>query len=99
MPQLPAEGTSPGYSTQKNTAASIIVNAGYLVRTAYLKGSDLHLTADFNATTPIEVIGAPSKAKNLVINGKKASHKVDKNGIWSSQIKGQEDSEGRCVWT
>lgn len=87
MPQLPAEANSPGYSTQKNIASSIIVNAGYLVRTAYLKGSDLHLTADFNATTPIEVIGAPSKAKNLVINGKKASHKVDKNGIWSSEVK------------
>jgi beta-galactosidase len=56
------------------------------VRTAYLKGSDLHLTADFNATTPIEVIGAPSKAKNLVINGKKAQVKVDKNGIWSSSV-------------
>ncbi|KAI9042941.1 glycoside hydrolase family 35 protein [Aspergillus affinis] len=87
VPQLPAEGTSPGYSTQTNAASSIIVNAGYLVRTAYLKGSDLHLTADFNATTPVEVIGAPSKAKNLVINGKKASHKVDKNGIWSSEVK------------
>lgn len=56
------------------------------MRTAYVQGSNLHLTADFNATTPIEVIGAPSKAKNLVINGKKAQVKVDKNGIWSSSV-------------
>lgn len=87
MPQLPTEGTAPGYSSQKTVASSLVVKAGYLVRTAYVQGSDLHLTADFNATTPIEVIGAPSKAKNLVINGKKAQVKVDKNGIWSSSVK------------
>lgn len=56
------------------------------MRTAYLQNSDLHLTADFNATTPVEVIGAPSKAKNLVINGKEAQFKVDKNGIWSTSV-------------
>ncbi|THC91551.1 hypothetical protein EYZ11_008991 [Aspergillus tanneri] len=87
VPQLPAEGTSPGYSTQKNIASSIIVKAGYIVRTAYLKGSDLHLTADFNATTTVEVIGAPSNAKNLFINGKKTNKSVDKNGIWSTEVK------------
>ncbi|KAJ5184395.1 Glycoside hydrolase family 35 [Penicillium cf. griseofulvum] len=85
-PQLPAKGESPGYSAQKTAASSLIVKAGYLVRTAFVKGNDLHLTADFNATTPIEVIGAPSSAKNLVINGKKANVKVDKNGIWSSSV-------------
>lgn len=87
MPQVPGSGTTPGFASDENTASSIIVKAGYLVRTAYLQGSDLHLTADFNATTSIEVIGAPSKAKNLVINGNKASVKVDKNGIWSTSVK------------
>lgn len=87
MPQVPSSGTTPGFASDENTASSIIVKAGYLVRTAYLQGSDLHLTADFNATTSIEVIGAPSKAKNLVINGNKASVKVDKNGIWSTSVK------------
>ncbi|KAJ5162681.1 Glycoside hydrolase family 35 [Penicillium coprophilum] len=86
VPQLPTKGESPGYSTQKAAASSLIVKAGYLVRTAYVKGSDLHITADFNATTPIEVIGAPPKAKNLIINGKKTHVKVDKNGIWSSNV-------------
>lgn len=60
--------------------------AGYLVRNAYMEGQDLHLTADFNKTTPIEVIGAPTQAKNLYINGQKAPVKVDKNGIWSSSV-------------
>ncbi|KAJ5217780.1 Glycoside hydrolase family 35 [Penicillium citrinum] len=86
VPQVPATGKTPGYSTQQNTASSIIVKAGYLVRAAYVEGSDLHITADFNATTPIEIIGAPSKTKNLVINGKKSHVKVDKNGIWSGSV-------------
>ncbi|KAL5334625.1 putative beta-galactosidase A [Aspergillus crustosus] len=86
VPQL---GTKTGipYNTEKAVAASIIVNAGYLVRNAFLDGRNLHLTADFNATTAVEVIGAPRGARNLFINGKQANHKVDKNGIWSTEVK------------
>ena len=86
VPELPAKGTLPGFSTAETTASSIIVKAGYLVRTAYLQGSNLHLTADFNATTPIEVIGAPAEAESLFVNGKEVQHSVDKNGIWVSSI-------------
>lgn len=86
VPELPTEGSSPGYSTQANTASSIIVKAGYLVRKAHLKGSELHINADFNATTPIEVIGAPKSAESLYINDEKVSHEVDKNGHWTSQV-------------
>ncbi|GCB26180.1 probable beta-galactosidase A [Aspergillus awamori] len=86
VPQLATDGTSPGFSTPEKVASSIIVKAGYLVRTAYLKGSGLYLTADFNATTSVEVIGVPSTAKNLFINGDKTSHTVDKNGIWSATV-------------
>jgi beta-galactosidase len=86
VPQLPTKGKSPGFSNQETTASSIIIKAGYLVRSAYLDGNDLHIQADFNATTPIEVVGAPSGAKNLVINGEKTQFKVDKNGIWSAIV-------------
>lgn len=86
VPELPAKGTLPGFSTQKKTASSIIVKAGYLVRTAYLQGVNLHITADFNATTPIEVIGAPERAKHLFINGEKFQHVVDQNEIWVSSV-------------
>lgn len=86
VPELPATGTLPGFSTQEKAASSIIVKAGYLVRTAYLQGSDLHITADFNATTPIEVIGVPENAKNLCINGQRVQHSVDHNGIWVSNV-------------
>ncbi|KAL2869373.1 glycoside hydrolase family 35 protein [Aspergillus lucknowensis] len=86
VPQLGTETTIP-FSTDKAVAASIIVKAGYLVRTAFLKDHNLHITADFNATTPVEVIGAPRTAKNLFINGEKAHHTVDRNGIWTTEVK------------
>ena len=86
MPQLPEHGTSPGFSTQEAVASSLIVKAGYLVRTAYMRGRNLHLTADFNATTPVEVIGAPKFAKHLFINGDKVDYNVDKNGYWNTKV-------------
>ncbi|KAL4871183.1 putative beta-galactosidase A [Aspergillus spectabilis] len=86
VPQLGTKTSIP-YSTEKAVAASVIVKAGYLVRTAFLDGRNLHLTADFNTTTPVEVIGAPRTAKSLFINGKQAKHKVDKNGIWTAEVK------------
>lgn len=86
VPEVSTSGSSPGMPSQENTASSVIVNAGYLVRTAYLQGSALHLTADFNKTTPIEVIGAPSPAKSLVINDQTVHTSVDKNGIWSASV-------------
>lgn len=78
MPQLQTH--------QGLTNSTIIVNAGYLVRSATLDGHSLNIQADFNATTPIEVIGAPSTAEDLFINGKKASLNINNNSIWSTNI-------------
>lgn len=86
VPQLSTDGQSIGFSTQETTASSIIVQAGYLVRTAYMQGHDLHIDADFNATTPVEVIGVPQGAHNLYINGNQVSHTVDRNGFWSTNV-------------
>ncbi|KAL4876298.1 putative beta-galactosidase A [Aspergillus karnatakaensis] len=86
VPELGTEKSIP-YSTEEAIAASIIVKAGYLVRNAFVDGRNLHLTADFNTTTGVEVIGAPRSARNLFINGKQAKHKVDKNGIWTTEVK------------
>ncbi|OAS99657.1 uncharacterized protein BDCG_16244 [Blastomyces dermatitidis ER-3] len=47
-----------------------------LVRTAFVRGSELHITADFNTTTPIEIIGAPKNTSTLHINGEKVVHKT-----------------------
>lgn len=62
------------------------MKAGYLIRTAYIQGDQLHLTADFNRTTEIEVIGAPKSAKRLFINGEKFSYNTDANGFWTTQF-------------
>lgn len=54
-----------------------IVKAGYLLRTASLSYGTLALTGDFNATTDIEVIGAPSFS-HLTINGKSVHSSYNK---------------------
>ncbi|PYH85697.1 beta-galactosidase extracellular [Aspergillus uvarum CBS 121591] len=87
VPQVGKDSTSTEFSTQAAVASSIIVKAGYLVRTAYVKGNGLYLSADFNATTPIEVFGAPATTRNLYINGEKTSHTVAKNGAWTTEVK------------
>ncbi|KAF7168162.1 hypothetical protein CNMCM5623_001264 [Aspergillus felis] len=74
------------FTTKSVIENSIIVKAGYLVRTAHIQGDQLHLTVDFNATTDIEVIGPPNIAKCL-FNGEKFSYDTDLNGFWTTQFK------------
>jgi hypothetical protein len=52
---------------------AIILKAGYLTRTAKVEGTTLAITGDLNATTPIEVIGAPSSVTKVTFNGKDVS--------------------------
>lgn len=86
MPQLDKDGSGIGYTSLESTASSIIVHAGYLVRSVYLDKDDLHITADFNTTTTVEVIGAPKSAKYLFINSEKVHYRIDDNGIWSTSV-------------
>lgn len=86
VPELSTNGPTPGFSSPETTANSIVVKAGYLVRTAYLEGSELHLTADFNATTPVEIIGVPKIAKSVYINGVQYKQTVNANGFWSTTV-------------
>ncbi|KAK5139199.1 hypothetical protein LTR04_003794, partial [Oleoguttula sp. CCFEE 6159] len=60
---------------------SVIVKAGYLLRTAHASGQNLALTGDLNATASIEVIGAPNSLSQMSFNGKslKCNH-----GRWGS---------------
>ncbi|KAI5294881.1 hypothetical protein KEM52_002957 [Ascosphaera acerosa] len=82
VPQVSRRKTKSLYSSEQTSQDSVIVKAGYLVRSATLKSDRLELAADFNATTDIEVIGVPSGVKKLALNGKTVKHKVDKHGIW-----------------
>ena len=52
---------------------AIILKAGYLTRTAKVEGTTLAITGDLNATTPIEVIGAPSSVTKVTFNGEDVS--------------------------
>jgi hypothetical protein len=60
----------------------LIVNGGYLVRSAAVKGKTLCLKADYNATTTIELIGVPSGVTSLQINDNSVQHSVNSEGNW-----------------
>ncbi len=49
-------------------STSLIIKGPYLVRMASINGSSLAIHADFNVSTTIEVIGAPSDIKSFIIN-------------------------------
>lgn len=66
---------------------SVIVEAGYLVRSVYIEGTALHIDGDLNATVPIKVIGAPASTKDLHFNSQKLDFTVDPvTGDWSSTL-------------
>ncbi|KAI0020857.1 glycoside hydrolase family 35 protein [Xylariomycetidae sp. FL0641] len=55
--------------TPTGDKSKIIVNGPYLVRTANVTDGAVQMQADFNKTTTVEVIGAPSGTSKLLING------------------------------
>jgi hypothetical protein len=64
--------------------AAVIVNGGYLIRSAAIDGSALSLQADFNVTTPLEIIGVPQGVSKLVINGEELDYTVSELGDWTT---------------
>lgn len=82
MPVLPKGGSAYGSSVMN--PETIIVNGGYLVRSASVDGRTVSIQADFNQTTPLEIIGAPKGASKLSINGKATSFKKTSDGTWLS---------------
>lgn len=59
------------YSSPINTTTSVIVEAGYLIRSVAMSGSTLQLQGDLNATTPLRIIGAPTGTTSVEFNGQK----------------------------
>lgn len=79
-------------SSVANTA-SVIVQAGYLVRTVSIDGTALQITGDINTTVPMTVIGAPSSAEDLYFNGVKLDFTTDEvTGEWLSTLEYTEPS-------
>ena len=67
--ELPAAQPIGNYTSPSKQ--SVIVKAGYLIRTASLSGNQLSLTGDINTTTEIEVISTPTtNITSLTFNGK-----------------------------
>ncbi|OAA75382.1 Glycoside hydrolase, family 35 [Akanthomyces lecanii RCEF 1005] len=83
VPVLPKGGSAYGSSVMN--PETIIVNGGYLVRSASVDGRTVSIQADFNQTTPLEIIGAPNGASKLSINGKATSFKKTSVGTWLSK--------------
>ncbi|KAL7795886.1 glycoside hydrolase family 35 protein [Trichoderma ceciliae] len=83
-PTLPGRGSRPAYGSSLMNPAAVIVNGGYLVRSVAVQGSALSLQADFNGTTPLEIIGIPQHVSRLVVNGQELGHSVSELGDWTA---------------
>ncbi|CZR69346.1 probable beta-galactosidase [Phialocephala subalpina] len=51
-----------------SATSSLILEAGYLVRSACVQESAVHIVGDLNATVPLKVIGAPAGTNALYFN-------------------------------
>ncbi|KAJ6787324.1 hypothetical protein PWT90_09298 [Aphanocladium album] len=85
VPTLPKGGSAYGSSVMNPD--TIIVNGGYLVRSASVDGNVVSIQADFNQTTSLEIIGTPKGASKLSINGQETSFKTTEDGTWLSTPK------------
>ena len=68
-----ADLSPPSYGPSRANISSVIVKAGYLIRTARLEDDILDLTGDANATSSLEVIGSPSSINSITWNDKPLS--------------------------
>ncbi|KAI1801737.1 glycoside hydrolase family 35 protein [Daldinia bambusicola] len=62
-------------------SSAIIISGPYLVRSASFENDSLSLSADFNRSTVVEVIGAPHNTAVLRINGKTIEFKEEEGRI------------------
>ncbi|KAK0613084.1 beta-galactosidase precursor [Bombardia bombarda] len=70
------------WAPEIDSQSSLIVNGGYLIRSASVNNNALFIRADFNTTTTIELIGVPSSATSLYINDSPAQHTISADGNW-----------------
>jgi hypothetical protein len=76
-----------GYTHDSTPSSSLIVKAGYLIRTASISNGNIHLVGDLNATTTIEVIGgAHENINGISFNGEKLQTKRDRNGFLKGTV-------------
>ncbi|KAL8702848.1 MAG: hypothetical protein Q9201_003988 [Fulgogasparrea decipioides] len=82
---MPTQTPYDNYTTLK--PSSVIVRAGYLLRTASFEGDSLILTGDINRTTAIEIIGgAPGGCPSLYFNSRKVATASGPYGVITGTI-------------
>ena len=81
---LPSKNASGPFARLPRT--SVIVKAGYLIRSAGIEGSVLALTGDANATTSLEVVGAPDDTSAVSFNGQVLETRRDDSGVLVGQL-------------
>ncbi|KAF2199152.1 hypothetical protein GQ43DRAFT_433640 [Delitschia confertaspora ATCC 74209] len=77
--ELPAPPPIGNYSSPSKEL--IILRGGYLIRSATIQGTELHVTGDLNQTTTFEVISAPVSVKTLMFNGKPVTTESGRPGF------------------
>lgn len=82
---LDVQGNAPNKST-KVAQTSVVIKAGYLLRTAHVANNTLLLTGDINSTTAFEVIGAPPQISGLSFNGKSIAAAKNAHEVLSAQV-------------
>ncbi|RAH56230.1 beta-galactosidase [Aspergillus piperis CBS 112811] len=73
---LPVPGAIGRHVSQSHANRSVIVKAGYLLRTAELSGTSLYLTGDINTTTTLELISAPQPVTSIFFNNQSVQTSV-----------------------
>lgn len=66
---LELPGPAPISNYTSPSKSTVVVKAGYLLRTASIENNTLHLTGDVNSTTTFEIIAAPCSLTTISING------------------------------
>lgn len=84
VPLLPGPGASQ-YGTSLMNPEAVIVAGAYLIRSASLSGTTLSIRADFNGSTPLEVIGFPPTVNKVSVNGKLLKHTTTATGTLLTQ--------------
>lgn len=81
---LPSDSISGNHTNATYEVSSPIVKTGYLLRTAEVKNNCIYLTGDLNATSDIQVIGAPAHTSELTWNGQSLPFKQGWDGVVSA---------------
>ncbi|KAF7528230.1 hypothetical protein G7054_g10202 [Neopestalotiopsis clavispora] len=82
--QLEAPAPIGNYSSQ--TKDTVIVKAGYLLRTAIKSGTTLKLTGDLNATSELEIISGFPDGDEVYLNGQKLDCARTESGRLSAPL-------------